>query len=394
MIKKDAVNLETIKSANREKILRLLMKRKALTKQQISRRTGISIPTVTNNIKRLVEEGIVEHAGVSPSTGGRRAVVLRFLPDSKYTFGVDLSPKKVRIVLTNLNLEIQAETSFVNKRFRTMDEIMEQIHQHIQKTIAGNRLSREGIVGVGISLYGTVNEEKMILETAPNLSIKEKNIDFRKYERLLGFPLFIENDANASALAMVYQKASDKMEDLVYIVIETGIGCGLIIKGQLFKGEHKRAGEFGHMTIASNEKRCACGGRDCWELYASERALIRDYNKATGKRVTDLKKILSLVQRKNPDALELWSRYLDYLAIGIRNIILTHDPRGIVIGGKISRYEDFLIGPLRDRVFRENSFYDREDVIIIASTLKEDAPIMGAALLPLQKVLFHDERVI
>ncbi len=394
MIRKDTVNLETIRTANREKILRLLMAKRNLTKQQISRKTRISIPTVTNNINRLLEEGVVEQAGVSASTGGRRPALLRFLPDSKYTFGVDLSPEKVRIVLTNLDLQIQADASFLNRNFTSMDEIMGQIREHIQGILAAKHLSFEEILGVGLSLYGTVNEEKMVLEMAPNLEIRERNIDFRKYEHLLGLPIFIENDANVSALAMLYQKESQKMEDLVYIAIETGIGCGLLIKGQLFKGENKRAGELGHMTIASNGRRCACGGKDCWELYASEKALIRDYNKATGRRMTDVGKILSLAQENDPAATETWNRYLDYLAIGIKNIILIHDPRGIVIGGRISRYEDLLIEPLKDRVFKENSFYDRDDVTIIASNLKEDAPVIGAALLPLQKVLFFDERVI
>lgn len=394
MIHKDALNLETIKAANREKILHLLMDKRELTKQEISRRARISVPTVTNNINHLLKEGFVQEAGVSASTGGRRPVVLRFMPDAKYTFGVDLSPEKIRIILTNLDLKIQADISFANKNFETMDDIMGQTHQYIQEILSRDKIPRGKVLGIGISLYGTVNEERMILEVAPNLGIKEKNIDFRKYERLLGFPVFIENDANASALAMLLQKEERHIEGLVYVVIETGIGCGIVIKGQLFKGENKRAGEFGHMTIASNGRRCACGGRDCWELYASERALIRDYNKATGKRVTDVKRILSLVREKDPDALEIWNRYLDFLAIGIKNIILINDPRGIVIGGRISRYEDLLIEPLRDRVFRENSFYDRDGVIIIASTLKEDAPVIGAALLPLQKVLFLDQRVI
>jgi len=394
MIKKDAVNLETIKTANREKILHLLMDKRELTKQEISKKTGISVPTVTNNINRLLKKGIVAEAGLSASTGGRRPVVLRFKPDSKYTFGVDLSPENVRIILANLDLQIQADLSFANRNFTTMDEIMGQIHHTIREILSRNKTPRDNILGIGISLYGTVNEERMILEMAPNLKIKEKNIHFRKYGIKFGFPLFIENDANSSALAMLLQKEAKNIEDLVYIAIGTGIGCGILIKGQLLKGENKRAGEFGHMTIASNGRRCACGSRDCWELYASERALIADYNRRSGKRIKEIAKILSLVKSNDQDALDAWHRYLDYLAIGIKNIILFLYPGCIVIGGKISRYEDLLIAPLKDRVFKENSFYDRDDVAIMASTLKENASIIGAALLPLQKLLFLNEKVI
>jgi len=394
MIMKDSVSQETIKTANREKILHLLIEKRELTKQEISKKTGISVPTVTHNINRLLKEGILEEAGVSASTGGRRPVLLRFVPDSKYTFGIDLSPKNIRIILANLDQNIQADISFANRNFKTMDEIMEQIHRHLMEILSRNKIPRSKILGIGISLYGTVNEERMILEMAPNLKIKEKNIAFQKYKSLFGFPVFIENDANLSALAMLLQKEAKDIEDLVYVVIETGIGCGIVIKGQLFKGENKRAGEFGHMTVASNGRRCACGGKDCWELYASERALIREYNHRSGQRIKDFTKVLSLVKSGDPEALDSWHQYLDYLAIGIKNIILVHDPRCIVIGGKISCYEELLIEPLKDRIFKENSFYDRDDVVIIASTLKENGAIIGASLLPLQKYLFLNKKII
>jgi len=197
-----------------------------------------------------------------------------------------------------------------------------------------------------------------------------------------------------SALAEFGRLGVKLRQNLIFVVIETGIGCGILINGQLYKGQNKRAGEFGHMAIGSMGRKCSCGGRDCWELYASERALIRDYNDLTGKRMNQIEKILALVEEGEPEALATWKQYLDCLAIGIKNIILIHDPRCIVLGGKISRYEHLLLEPLTNRIFKENRFYNKSDVAIATSAFKEDASIIGASLLPLQKVLFRSESVL
>ncbi len=387
-------DLETIKTSNRAKILRLLMDEKRLTQQEISKKTGMSIPTVTNNVNSLLKEGIVAKTGVSVSTGGRRPAVLSFLPDSKYSFGIDISPKKVRIILSNLDSKILAASAFNTTDCRSMDEIINHIHQHMGKILSEKHIHRNKILGVGISLYGTVNEEKMILEMAPNLKISSENTDFNRYENILGFPLFVENDANVSALAEFSLRENKSRKNLIFVVIETGIGCGILINGQLYKGQNKRAGEFGHMAIASLGKRCSCGGKDCWELYASERALIREYNAFTEKKMTRIDKILSLVEDNDPQALIIWEQYLDYLSLGIKNIILIHDPQCIVLGGRLSRYEHLLLEPLTNRIFKENRFYNKSDVTIATATLKEDASIIGASLLPLQKVLFRSRSVL
>lgn len=392
MLKFSDMDQEMIKESNRKKILNLLIKKREMTKQDISRETGISIPTVTNNIHELIEEGIVEEAGVTDSNGGRRPMVIRFLPDARYSIGIDFSLENIRMILTNLDMEIKHEASLSIDSLDNIDEIFSQISKLIQTALNQCRISADSVQGIGFSLHGTVNEEKMVLELAPNLGIKD--IHFNRFSDFTDIPVYIENEANASAIAELTLGIAKQMRNLVYVSVTEGIGAGIVIQDHLYKGKNKRAGEFGHMTVVADGANCTCGKKGCWELYASVKALLQDFNRKTKAGVRSLKEFMALVKSGNEMAVEIWERYLNFLAIGIQNIILVLDPHYIIIGGEISQFEEELLIPLQKKVFIPNSFYGQDDTKIFLSKLKENSSIMGAALLPLQKLFYLDQKII
>lgn len=392
MIKSNVVDHETIKDFNKKKILNLLQAKRELTKQDISRETGISIPTVTNNINELVSEGLVEEVGVSDSTGGRRPMLFRFLPNSRYSFGVDISLDVVRVILANLDLEILYDYRMNMKQFENLDDIVIKIRDVIKIVLSEKNISSNDILGIGLSLPGTVNEKNMMLEMAPNLGVK--NICFEKYSEYFPFPMYIENEANAAALAELTLGIAKQMRNLVYISVTQGIGAGIVIQNYLYKGKNKRAGEFGHMTVEVGGRQCRCGKNGCWEMYASDRALIEFYNHQAEEKISGLEEFLQLLKEEDTVAFKVWDEYLEYLAVGIQNIILTLDPHYVVIGGEISRFGELLLNPLEEKVFIRNSFYSRKDIKIYLSKFGEDSAILGAALLPLQKLFYIHENVI
>ena len=392
---------ERIRDPNTRKILHLLMKRRELSKQQISRETGISIPTVTNKIERLIEQGIVEEAGVSVSTGGRRPMLIRFLPESRFAFGVDFasnhltSSNKIRIVLINLDATIQQEVSFVYQKFKTVSEIMDHISNHTKKIADQNKIPWNRVLGIGISLPGTVNEKKKILELAPNLSpeLGMSDLNFKNYEKLFPFPLYVENEANAAAFAELILGIAQDKRNLVYLSVNRGISAGIVVRGHLYKGNNKRAGTIGHFAVSCNGIRCTCGMLDCWEIYAASGALIRNYNKKSSTKIEDTKEFLWLLRKNDVLAREIWESYLDYLTFGISNILLCYDPHYIILGGEISQFEDLILEPLKRRLFERNTFYKKNDVEILISMFKENSSILGAALLPLQKLLYGNSTI-
>lgn len=392
MLRLTELDQETIKDSNRKKILNLLYKKKELTKLEIAKQTGISIPTVINNINLLIDEGIVMEKGVATSTGGRKPVIISFLPDSRYTFGVEIRPDKVRIIMANINSEILYEKAFTIDGIDNFDNIMQKIIKIVNCNIVENNIIEDKILGIGFSLPGTVDEEKLILDMAPNLKIK--NIYFEKYKECFNFPIYIENEANSAAFGEMILGIGKEMKNLIYISITQGIGTGIVIQDHLYKGKNKRAGEFGHMTIVPGGKVCNCGRKGCWELYASETTLIENYNRTCTNKIENLEGFFGQIKNGGIEAKKILREYLYYLGIGVQNIILSLDPHYIIIGGQISNYCEYFIDELSDIIFEENKFFTRGDNKIFASKLKEDSSILGASILPLQSLFFVYDKIM
>jgi len=386
------IDQETIKNSNRKKILNLIAEKREYTKQNISKEIGVSIPTVIANINELMEEGLVEEAGVEGSTGGRKPVIVRFLPDSKYSFGIEFTLNNVRVILINLDSEIKSDSSFKVVDYENIDDIIDNIHRIIDSVIVEKKINNKNILGIGFSLPGTVNEESLILELAPNIGMK--NVDFSKFLKVLKFPIYIENEANSAAFAELNLGIAKKMRNLVYLSITEGIGAGLVIQDHLYKGKNKRAGELGHMTIVPNGKPCNCGRKGCLEQYASRKSLLEDYNLKNENSVDNLKEFFSRVEEREELAMLELDRYISYLAIGIQNIVLIFDPHYVVLGGEISNFSEYYLKDLKEKVFVENSFYDNTSLKIFTSKLKKDSSILGVALLPLQKLFSMNEKII
>ncbi|MGC8766017.1 MAG: ROK family transcriptional regulator [Brevinematia bacterium] len=383
MKKDEPITHGSIKNYNRRKIISLLISKRELTKQEISLKTKISIPTVTANVNELIKEGIIEESGVASSSGGRKPVLVRFIPDSRLSFGVDINVERAKIALVNLDCKILDEITFSIASFHKIEEMVKRISKEIDRMIAENKIDEGKVLGIGFSLPGTVNEKKMLLELAPNL--KMKNINFKQFNSIFRFPFYIENEANAGAIAEHILSGS-KINNFVYVSITQGVGTGVIINGHLYKGKNQRAGEFGHMVIIPEGKQCNCGRKGCWELYVSERALLSSYANESGENV-GLDDFMKKVYNKDKIATEVWNNYIEYLSIGIENMILGLDPTAIIIGGNIAKYEDLLVEPIKSNIFSKDGFEGVDDVKIYCSKFVSEAPLLGAALLPIQKVI-------
>jgi predicted NBD/HSP70 family sugar kinase len=401
-MRKSGSSGQGIKDSNQKKILALLLEKRELSKQEIAKEISLSIPTVTANVSRLLELSLAKEAGVSASTGGRKPMIIRFLPDSRYAFGVDFSSNHltssslIRVILVNLDAEIKAESSFEYRDFSSVSQIIAHVKKLTEKTLAEQRIPRHLVMGIGFSLPGTVNERRLLLEQAPNLppDLGMNALDFKKFRALFPFPLFVENEANAAAYAELVLGGARRKRSLVFLSINRGIGAGIVVGGHVFKGNNKRAGTVGHMTMESRGVRCTCGRKDCWEIYAASGALIRNYRRVSGKKLRDTQQFHRLLEGGDRMAVKVWDEYLEYLAIGINNVILSLDPHSVIIGGEISGFGAQLLEPLRTKVFAQNTFYRKGDLEIILSRLGGDASILGVALLPFHGLLRQGAKVI
>lgn len=374
-----ALDHSDIKTNNKKRIINLLSKERELTKLEVSRKLDISIPTVTTIIGELKDEGIVEEAGMATSTGGRKPVIIRFLPDSRYSIGIDLQRNVVRAVLTNLDLKI------VDERSQELTIINEAQVLSVMKSITRDLIDshpevESRLLGIGISLPGIVDEKQLMLKVATNYRLK--NMPFKDLQDYYSLPVFLENEANAGALAESKLGAARDLKSLIYVSITEGIGGGIFINNDMYRGSDRRAGEIGHMCIAKNGRQCNCGRKGCFETYASSSALLKDYNKRASKPEKNIGELMKRFKKGEAIAVQVIEEYIDNLAEGIQNLIFIFNPDYIVIGGDISQYSNIFSSGLSERIFGNNEFYKEGDVTILFSNLKEDSNILGAALLP------------
>jgi predicted NBD/HSP70 family sugar kinase len=148
------------------------------------------------------------------------------------------------------------------------------------------------------------------------------------------------------------------------------------------------------MRISDENMKCNCGRTGCWELFASKRALFKYYKEATGVRVSSLDNVFIRSKLKEPKVKIAINKYLDYLFIGIENIVLGLNPEYVIIGGELGKYKDEMLDFVNAKNKFKSAYIEYEGTRIIFSDLGDKGSLIGAALLPLQEVFHYKKSVL
>ncbi|MGI8680819.1 MAG: ROK family glucokinase [Mycobacteriales bacterium] len=218
------------------------------------------------------------------------------------------------------------------------------------------------VEAVGIGAAGFVDEARSVVRFAPNLAWREEPLRAEVSARV-GLPVVVENDANAMAWAEARFGAGRDEDHLVAVTVGTGIGGGMVLDGQLYRGRFGLGAEFGHVRVVPEGRRCGCGNTGCWEQYASGRALVREAQElATASpvragRLLELAggvvagitgpEVTSAAIEGDPAAIECFAIVGRWLGQGLADLAATLDPGVFVIGGGVSAADDLLLGPAR-----------------------------------------------
>ncbi len=332
---------QSIKISNKFLVLQSIKNHEPISRAHLSQQLNLTKATVSSLVEELIEEGYCHQTGPGKSSGGRRPLMLKFNEKTGYSIGIDIGVNYVLGILTDLRGNIMFEK---NQKMNTNDFnqtilfIEEVISEFIQKGAESNR----GVIGIGIGVPGIVNLDGNVLYT-PNLQWEQadlKNIISEKYS----LPVIVENEANAGAYGEKCFGVGKESADLVYISLGIGIGTGLILDNKLYRGKSGLSGELGHMIIESQGKLCGCGSKGCWELYASERALINRAHEVLGSKYGSEPSLEGLMAaaRKDHEVKTLFDEIGYYLGVGINNIINTFNPEQIIIGNRLTIAKDHL----------------------------------------------------
>lgn len=364
-----------IKEINYKKILQLLCKGEEWTKLDLANTLKLSIPTVTTNINELKQIGIIEEVESDIYTGGRRPKIIRSIPNSRVAIGLGITKSIITVVIMNLKNKV----IFRREREYHADHFIDYIK--VGKNLGDECLMELGIkeeqvLGIGISIPGTINQNKQIIE---HTNMGYRNIELRDIYNLFNYSVFIDNEANLSLLAERQQGEYEELDDLIYIGINEGLGGGIFIAGKLFKGINGRAGEFGQMQIDHFLKNNLIG--DKIEDYISTKGLIDKYNVLMPKNsINHFSEFENLIKEKNEVAGNVLIKAVQVLHMVIYNLSMIFDIPNFVIGGKVGRLikaaGTFNISKLEREVLGLN------ELKIYFSDLR-GSTAMGAALLPL-----------
>ncbi|MFR1904844.1 MAG: ROK family transcriptional regulator [Clostridium neonatale] len=365
-----------------KKIIKLLLEKDEITKLDISRELDISITTVSTNISELKKIGIVEDVRSLESTGGRKAMAIKLNENCQYGLGIALTPRHVKLSLINLRSE-DVELLRIRHDNNSIEDIINIVSYNIQSLLEKNNVKADQLLGIGISIPGTVDTQNGIIKNCYLLNIKDFNIK-EKFE-YLNVPIYVDNEANLSAY-YEYLNKKDIVDNLLYVSITDGLGLGIIINGRIYRGSNNSSGEMGHMKINLDGKECKCGAKGCLEAYASKNAILDEYNDKAKSKISDIEEFEKLCDSLDEIALDVLKEYISILGVGISNLTMILDPNSIVIGGEINNLIDRNLNYLKETIYKDNLFTNENDCKVEITKFKESY-LLGAARLPIEEFL-------
>ncbi|MFB9758381.1 ROK family transcriptional regulator [Ectobacillus funiculus] len=371
-------NQQLVKKENKSVVFNLIMNHSPISRADIAQKCGLNKGTVSSLVAELLEEQLIYESGPGESSGGRRPVMLLFNQGAGYSVGIDLGVNYILGVLTDLhgNIVITKNEKYINVSF---EDTLNRVKSVISSLIDAVPPSPYGIVGIGIGAPGVVNKEGDIL-LAPNLGWKNVSLT-AELENMFNVPVIVENEANAGAYGEKKFGIGQPFDDLIYVSAGIGIGTGIIINGELYKGINGYSGEFGHMTIDKNGMQCRCGNKGCWELYASEQSLLSKANEMNLGITNDvnLGEILLLAQSEEQAAIQLLEEVGKNLGLGIINIIHAFNPQQIIIGNRLAAARQWIEPQVRDIIGRFTLPFHQTDIKIDFSDLSLPSSALGVA---------------
>lgn len=384
-------------------IFGIIGKKPLITRTEITRVSRLSKATITKNVNRLIQLGLVKEEDYQASSGGRRPVSLRLSSEAGYVVGVDLGGENLRMGI--LNTEIKIITKLTEKSRSSPDgqATLIQLREGINKCIEKIAPPHSKVRGIGIGVSGFINYEDGLCRFAPNIPGWENTPLRDLIEKEFKIPTFIDDSARVMALAEHWRGAAQNVENFIFVNVGVGIGSGVFIDGKIYRGSRGVASELGHITVEENGPTCNCGSNGCLETMASGRAIEREARRALqegsmsliGKLTGgDLSKVtaetvVEAAKRRDKLALNIVEKAGVYLGIGIANAINLFNPELVVIGAGVSRAGNLILDPVKRTVRARALHLSAMLAEIKISTLDDDAGIIGGAILVLQNIFSH-----
>ena len=386
---------KTIKSAQlKNLIVKQLYFDKALSCAELSELFDKSIPSITKAVNELMSEGFVVEQGYAPSSGGRRPLLYSIKPDAMYILAVAMDQLSTRIQLLDLLNRPVADSLTIELKLLNNDEALGILIKAINNYIIRTSIPKEKIAGIGMGMPGFINVRQGINYTYLNAGGKSLT-EYLKAQ--IGLPVYIDNDSSLIALAEQRFGIAKAQQNVMVINLGWGIGLGMIVNGEIFRGHNGFAGELSHIPLSDDEKLCSCGKRGCLETVASmlvvtEKAIegIRNGRVTSLKTTDDVPSkslgddILTAADNGDQFAIELLSDAGYKIGKALAILIHIMNPKTIVLSGRGARVGKILLAPIQQALHKYCIPRLASNTELLVSGLGFDAELIGAAVLMME----------
>ena len=389
-----------VRRLNTAIILDMLRLNAPLSRAGVSSCTGLNRSTVSSIVSALIKEGLVRETEFQKDKLGRPGLLLELRPDGACAIGIQIGVDFLSVMLADFVTQpIWQKRVAVNPSIGQAG-LIESTGDLIREALRRAKRTGSQMLGICVGVPGLIDLKLGELVFAPNL--KWHHVPLRQMlMKRFDVPVFVENDANASALGEYYFGVARAVKDFIYLTADVGLGGGIVLGGKLFRGNGGYAGEVGHMSFDPNGALCECGRRGCWESLVSPRSVVCNIRAMLGNGnqsiIRDLVKgnldditfdiVLQAANANDAVALKALQGVGGWLGLGIANLVNAFNPELVVLGGALARASNILT-PVIVATVKENALRQPQESLRIAtSAYGSEACVVGAVAIVLDEIL-------
>jgi predicted NBD/HSP70 family sugar kinase len=368
-----------IKKINRSLILREIVKEGMISRADLSKVTALTRATISAQAADLLEDGLIIETQLEHNSVGRKPIMLSLNSEAGYALGIDLDFNHISFTVSNL---LGQPVSSIDIAIKSNDysEILTILIDQIMKYKGDYSNCRYGMVGVAVAIHGLVTKEQSIYYI-PQLGWHQFDLK-NDLEKAIGLDVFIENNANLSSFAerVFFHHETD---NLLCATLYSGIGLGMMMKNDFFRGHDGFAGEIGHMIIVPEGIPCKCGNKGCWEKYASESSIFTTLSTKRHIKNLSYEHIQKWLDEGDEEVHHLMEQFIYYLSLGLNNMINMYNPDVLVLDSELLRMYPDALDKIKGKLNSSISHYRELSISSIGRKSSE----LGACALAIKHFL-------
>lgn len=378
-------NIEDVQKLNQVSVLQAIRQNQAICRRQIADLVGLTPGTVTNIVRDLIASGYVVETGYLPGRKGRRAVGLGINPQGFHVLGVRLSRSSVVCRVFNPMADVVLARKVAIADFDQADQVLQVLLTLMEEVVEESGVG-QSLKAIGVSTPGPLNlREGKITHLHGNVHWRDVPIRSLVQDHF-GVPTILEHDANAAALAEVLFGAGKEGQNVLYIAVGRGIGAGLVLGGEVYRGFMGTAGQIGHLSVDLNGPKCECGGTGCLTNYASSKAFLRKIREQLGQECASWERLLHLAQEGHPTVVQAVQEAAIYTGAAAASAVNLLNPELVIFGDEMTEFGSLWLEPARETLLARLAPEIRASTQVRLSAFGQEAFLLGTGAIALEHV--------